>query len=292
MAGPTAVGKTAASVKLAFRFDTEVISADSRQIYREMSIGTAKPTPDQLSRVKHHFIDHISLNEEYSAGRYARECLALLSTLFEQHDIVIMTGGSGLYIKAVIDGFDEMPSVSRDIRDKWKLAYTEKGLAFLQQELTILDPGYADTVDMQNAHRLIRALSVIEASGKPFSELRKKQEANRPFEIIKVLCNLPRQELYARIHQRVDDMVTNGLVEEVKSLLHHRHTQAMQTVGYKELLSWMDGACTYEEAIAKIKQHSCNYAKRQLTWFRHHGDWTEFSPPDVGAIVDFVKSRV
>lgn len=292
VAGPTAVGKTSASIELAHRFDSEVVSADSRQIFREMTIGTAKPTDEQLSRVKHHFIDHLTLNTEYSAGLYARECLELLDVLFVRHDVVIMTGGSGLYIKAVIEGFDDMPNVSGEVREKWQQAYVHHGLTFLQQELTILDPAYAAEVDMRNAHRLIRALSVIDASGTPFSELRKNQETSRPFNAIKVLCNLSRQELYARIHQRVDEMIHDGLVDEVKSLTAYRDVQAMQTVGYKEIIAYLDGTYTLEEAIAKIKQHSCNYAKRQLTWFRHQGDWTEFNPLEVDAIADFVRMEM
>ncbi len=289
MAGPTGVGKTQATIELALRFASVIVSADSRQIYQEMNIGTAKPDSEQLSRVRHHFIDHISLSEEYSAGRYSRECLRLLETLFQQHDIVFMTGGTGLYIRAVIEGFDDMPDVSSEIREKWMKRFAEHGLAFLHQELTILDPEYAAEVDMQNPHRLIRALSVIETAGKPFSALRRKEKSERPFEVIKIFCNLPRQQLYGRIHERVDQMLEKGLVDEVKSLVAFRDTQAMQTVGYKEIIAYFDGNCTLEEAIAKIKQHTCNYAKRQITWFKHQGDWQEFDPPDVEVIADFVS---
>lgn len=292
MAGPTGVGKTQVTLDLASRFGSVIVSADSRQIYREMAIGTARPTPVQRDQVPHYLIDYVSLSEEYSAGRYARECTQLLEQLFMHHDIVFLAGGSGLYIRAVIEGFDEMPAVPGEIREKWTRSFEERGLAFLQQELSLRDPGYTTKVDLQNPRRLIRALSVMDASGTSFSALRKKHPVEHPFEILKIFCNLPRKELYTRIHQRVDEMIVQGLVEEVTSLLPYRHTQAMQSVGYREIIAYLDGASTLEEAIAKIKQHTCNYAKRQLTWFRHQGDWTEFNPPDVEVIDRFIRRKL
>jgi tRNA dimethylallyltransferase len=289
--GPTGVGKTRIAIDLAKTYNTVIVSADSRQLYREMNIGTAKPTPEERAQVPHYLIDYVSIKDEYSAGGYARACKSLLQELFTERDIIFMVGGSGLYIRAVIDGFDEMPVVPKDIREKWKQIYTEKGIGFLQQEVTILDPEYAAKVDMENPHRLVRALSLMEVSNTPISILHRNVLEQRPFEVIRILCNLPRQELYDRIRNRVDEMISAGLINEVRSLLPYKDTQAMQTVGYKEIVSFLDGHLTQEEAIAKIKQHSCNYAKRQLTWFRHQGEWREFNPPEVDDIHHYIKSK-
>lgn len=290
--GPTGVGKTRIGIDLAKRYNTVIVSADSRQLYREMNIGTAKPTPAERAQVPHYLVDYVSLKDEYSAGEYARACKSLLLELFTERDIIFMVGGSGLYIRAVIEGFDEMPAVSKDIKEKWKQVYAEKGLAFLQQEVTLLDPEYAAKVDMQNPHRLIRALSVMQVSNTPVSVLQRSILEQRPFEVIRILCNLPRQELYDRIHNRVDEMIVEGLIDEVRSLLPYRDTQAMQTVGYNEIVAFLDGHMTQEEAISKIKQHSCNYAKRQLTWFRHQGEWKEFNPPDVYKVKEYVDYKL
>jgi tRNA dimethylallyltransferase len=268
-----------------------VVSADSRQLFHEMNIGTAKPSAAELATVPHFFINHLSLSEPYSAGRYAHECYTLLEQLFTKHDVVFLVGGSGLYIRAVIEGFDMMPMVDPEIRERWEKIYETQGLPVLQEALRNQDPDFVPHVDMQNPRRLVRALSLIEASGKRITELRKQVRSQLPFHVIRVFCNLPRKELYARIHARVDAMIEAGLVDEVKSLLEFRDTQAMQTVGYKELVEYFDGKVTLEGAIGKIKQHSCNYAKRQITWFRNQGDWKEFKPPDVDEIERYIESR-
>jgi tRNA dimethylallyltransferase len=291
LAGPTAVGKTSLSLSLALRYNTAIVSADSRQLYREMQIGTAKPTPEELASVPHHFIDHLSLDEEYTAGRFQRECSALLAELFQTKDIVLLVGGSGLYLRAAIEGFDEMPEVPLEIRDRWKEVLKEQGIEHLRHELLRLDPVYHAEVDLHNARRLVRALSMIETTGKPFSDFRNQARQDNPFQIIKVFCNLPREELYERIESRVDQMIADGLLEEVQSLQRYRETQAMQTVGYREIIAHLDGACTLEEAIDKIKQHTRNYAKRQLTWFRNQGDWKEFNPPNEEEIALFIHEK-
>jgi tRNA dimethylallyltransferase len=289
IAGPTAVGKTQVAISLAQKYDSVIISADSRQIFREMSIGTAKPTKEELSLAEHHFIDHLSISEPYSAGRYAHECRQLLHTLFESHDVLFLVGGAGLYIRSVIEGFDKTPSVSPEMRQKWEEFYETRGLEALQEELKSVDPDFARQVDMQNHRRLIRALSVIETAGKPLTEMRKEARDSLPFHVIRIFCNLPRQELYARIRSRVDEMIAQGLIDEVHALLPYRDTQAMQTVGYKEIVKYLDGEWTLEQAIEKVKQHSCNYAKRQLTWFRNQGEWKEINPPDVGEIERYIE---
>lgn len=292
IAGPTAVGKTVLSADLAGRYETVVVSADSRQIFREMDIGTAKPTPAEMRGVPHHFIDRLSLDTPYSAGRYARDCHALLDELFQEHRLVFLTGGSGLYIRAVIEGFDKMPEVSLEVRRKWERVQAEEGIEALQDAMSRQDPEFASQVDMQNPRRLVRALALMETSGKPVSELRKAAKQALPFEVIRVFCNLPRKELYERVHARVDAMMKAGLVEEVRSLMPYRDAQAMQTVGYKELVAHFDGKYTMDEAIAKIRQHSCNYAKRQITWFRNQGDWTEINPPDPEVIHQLIRETI
>jgi tRNA dimethylallyltransferase len=291
LAGPTAVGKTDLAIRLAQRFDSVIISADSRQVYREMSIGTAKPTTEQRALVPHDMIDVVSVMDHYSAGDYSRECQQVLQRLFKNSDCIFLVGGSGLYIHSVIDGFDKIPRVSAAIRQSYEELYRSQGIAPLQELIRLHDPAYAARVDMRNPHRLIRALSVIETTGAPFSKLHHGAHAEKPFQVIRILLNLPRQELYARIHRRVDDMMTQGLLEEVRALLKYRDTPVMHTVGYRELIAYCDGHMTLEEAIDKIKQHSCNYAKRQLTWFRHQGTWTEFNPPDIQEIEKYITGH-
>jgi tRNA dimethylallyltransferase len=288
IAGPTAVGKTQIAIELAKRFQTVIVSADSRQLFREMNIGTAKPTQAELAAVPHYFINHASLDEPYSAGKYALECHTLLERLFEKHHIVFLVGGAGFYVRAVIEGFDKMPTVPLQIREKWERIQRDEGLHVLQDALRKADPEFSKLVDMKNHRRLVRALSLIDTSGKTVTELRKQARASLPFNVLKFFLNLPREELYARIHARVDAMIAAGLVDEVRSLLPYRDAQAMQTVGYKEVIEYLDGKCTLDEAIMKIKQHSCNYAKRQLTWFRNQGDWLEFNPPEAEEIAKYI----
>ena len=268
VAGPTAVGKTAAAIELAKQLKTEIISADSRQFYREMSIGTAKPSVEELNAVKHHFIDSHSIIENFSVGDFEKQALQVLDDIFKTHDFALLVGGSGLYIKAVCEGFDELPTAPAEIRERLNREFEEKGITWLQGKLKIADPVYAAQVDMNNPQRLIRALEVTESTGQPFSSYRKSAINSRPFNIIKLGLNLPREVLYDRINRRVDDMISQGLVEEVRSLLPYRHLNALNTVGYSELFDYFDGKTDLNNAISLIKQNTRRFAKRQLTWFR------------------------
>jgi tRNA dimethylallyltransferase len=266
--GPTAVGKTAVAIELAKQLEAEIISADSRQFYREMNIGTAKPTAEELIQAKHHFINSHSITENFSVGDFEKQGLALLDNIFHVHNTAILVGGSGLYIKAICEGFDDLPSATSQIRDKLNLELTNKGIAYLQEKLKVADPAYYAQVDLNNPQRVIRALEVVETTGKPFSSYRKAKINQRPFQAIKIGLTLPREILYQRINQRVDDMVENGLVEEARSLLPYRHLNALNTVGYSELFDYFDGKNDLDTAIALIKQNTRRFAKRQLTWFR------------------------
>lgn len=268
IAGPTAVGKTAAAIKLARQLNTEIISADSRQFYREMSIGTAKPDAEELSQAKHHFIDSHSITENFTVGDFEKQALQLLDELFKTHDDVIMVGGSGLFIQAVTQGFDDLPTANPAIRERLNQLFAERGIEYLQDKLKTADPYYYQEVDLNNPQRLIRALEVFEATGKPFSSYRKAIRNRRPFETVKIALNLPREILYDYINQRVDLMVKRGLIEEVRALLPYRHLNALNTVGYSELFDYFDGKIDLDTAISLIKQNTRRFAKRQLTWFR------------------------
>lgn len=261
------------AARLARHFGTVVLSADSRQFYREMSIGTAKPTPEEMQGAPHYFIDSLSIFDEYTAGDFERDALALLDQLYRTHDVVVLAGGSGLFIRALCEGFDRFPDVPQDVRQKIEGLYRENGLPFLQEKLKEADPVYYAQVDLQNPQRLIRALAVHEASGLPYSHFRKGKTAERPFTPLYYLLEWDRETLYRRIDRRVDNMIAKGLVEEARALYPHRAQNALQTVGYQELFDYFEEKTTLDEAIALIKQHSRNYAKRQLTWFRKHGDW-------------------
>jgi tRNA dimethylallyltransferase len=268
VAGPTAIGKTAFAIELAKRYYTEIVSADSRQFYREMAIGTAKPSLTELSDAKHHFINSHSIFDTFTAGDYEKEALNLLNQLFIEHDLVVLVGGSGLFIKAVCEGFDEFPDIAPAIRNKLNEEFVANGLAPLQERLKQTDPSYFNTVDCNNPQRVIRALEVIESTGIPYSSFRKANAKERPFNIIKLGLNLSREHLYQRINQRVDNMMTDGLLEEVKQLLPYQHLNPLNTVGYTELFDFLAGKQTLEEAISLIKQNTRRFAKRQLTWFR------------------------
>jgi tRNA dimethylallyltransferase len=267
IAGPTASGKTAAAIELAKYYKTVIVSGDSRQFYREMSIGTAKPNDEELAAVKHYFINSLSITETFTAGDYEKQSLDLLNDLFKIHKAVILVGGSGLFIKAVCEGFDEFPNPTPGLREKLNNELSEKGIGFLQEKLKTADPEYYGQVDLNNPQRVIRALEVFETTGKPFSFYRKSSINKRPFKIIKFGLNLQREALYQRINQRVDDMVKQGLVEEVNSLLPYRHLNALNTVGYSELFDYFDGKTDLPTAVDLIKQNTRRFAKRQITWF-------------------------
>ncbi|MDA9261990.1 tRNA (adenosine(37)-N6)-dimethylallyltransferase MiaA [Flavobacteriales bacterium] len=287
--GPTAIGKTAFSVKLAKEHKTEIISADSRQFFKEMSIGTAKPTKEEMDGIPHHFVDCLPIEEFYTAGKFEKDVIAKLEDLFKTHDTVVMTGGSGLYVNAVWSGIDEMPG-SPEIRAELNTELKEHGLRFLQQKLKKLDYDHYRVMDKRNPQRVIRAIEVCLSSGKKYSELRFKKPKNRDFNIVKIGLTADRELMYDRINQRVDQMVENGLVEEVKALLPKRELNALNTVGYKELFSHFDEETTLEFAIEKIKQNTRNFAKRQLTWFKKDKETKWFDIDEMDKISDYISN--
>jgi tRNA dimethylallyltransferase len=290
VAGPTAVGKTAAAIELAKHFNTVVVSADSRQFFREMSIGTAKPSDEELSQATHYFINSHSITEPFSVGDFEKQGLALLEELFKTHDHVILAGGSGLYIKAICEGFDDLPSADPAIRERLNQELEEKGIAHLQEKLKLADPVYYAEVDLGNPQRIIRALEVFEGSGKPISSYRQATVNKRPFNIVKLALNMPREVLYNRINQRVDVMMQQGLLAEVEALIPYRQLNALNTVGYSEIFDYIDGKTTLDKAIEMIKQNTRRFAKRQLTWFRRDGQFIWFDAQEADVIGQMIAS--
>ena len=277
--GPTGVGKTALSIELAKRLKTEIISSDSRQIYKGMVIGTAAPTTEEMDGVTHHFIQTISPETYYSASEYETDVLQLLQKLFLKHQTVIMTGGSMMYIDAVCKGIDDIPTIDETLRKELYQLYVSEGIDSIRSQLRILDPVFYNQVDLKNHKRVIHALEVCLMSGKPYSSLRTGNAKERDFKIIKIGLTRDREELYDRINQRVDAMVQDGLIEEAERLYPLRHLNSLNTVGYKELFDYFDGKCTKEESVDRIKQHSRNYARKQMTWFKRDEDiiWYDLS---------------
>lgn len=290
--GATATGKTATAIKLARHFNTEIISADSRQFYREMSIGTAKPNTLELSMVKHHFIDSISITQPYSVGDFERDALNCLDILYQKQNVAIVTGGSGLFLRVLCEGMDQFPEVPQEIRLQVEALWQEKGLSWLQTEVEKLDPEYFKVVDQNNPARLRRALEVCLAGNQPYSLYRRNARVERSFTPIYILLELPRMHLYARIDARVQEMIAAGLENEVRQLIPYRHLNALKTVGYEEFFDFFDGNISREIAIEKIQQHSRNYAKRQATWFRKHGNWQIFSPDQYAEILKWVEKEM
>jgi tRNA dimethylallyltransferase len=288
--GPTGVGKTAAAIALAQKFKTGILSADSRQFYKEIPIGTAQPSQEELSAVKHFFIADHTITDAIDAGRYGREARAILEREFENNRVMIMAGGSGLYIDAVVNGFDALPDADAALREDLQNAFEEKGIGVLQEELKKLDPEFYEAIDKNNPSRLIRAIEVCRLSGKKYSDLRVGKSDTLPFRVIKIGLDLPREELYARINQRVEEMMKNGLEEEARAVFAHRKLNALQTVGYKELFDFFDGTITREKAVELIKQHSRNYAKRQLTWWRRDGEVRWFKPGEIFFIEELIMN--
>ncbi len=289
IAGPTASGKTAFAIEMAKALGTVILSADSRQFYKEMSIGTAAPTEDELRQAQHYFVHHISIEDKYDVADYERDAIQLLEALFKTHDQVILTGGSGLFIDAVCNGIDAMPDVEPDIRQKVQKLLDEGGLRALQDEVQRLDPEYYALVDQQNPRRLQRALEVCYQTGKPFSSFRSGNTVKRDFEIKKYALLWDRQQLIERIDRRVDMMMEQGLLEEAKSLYQKRHLNALNTVGYKELFAYFDGQCTLKEAVEQIKIHTRQYAKRQMTWLRKDTSYQWIMPEDIDEVVGQTK---
>ncbi len=290
IAGPTAIGKTSLAIKLAQYYNTEIISADSRQFYREMEVGTAKPSPEELLSIKHHFVNSLSITDNFSVGDFERESLELIERLFTKHNVVIVVGGSGLFINAIINGFDDLPSSSKDIRDKLTQFYNERGILYLQEKLKEVDLAYYNEVDLHNPQRLIRALEVYEMTGKPFSELRNRTKKNRSFNIIQIGLDTDRKTLYEHINNRVDIMVEKGLVREAENLHSYRHLNSLNTVGYSELFNYFEGNSTLEQAIDKIKQNTRRFAKRQLTWFHKSEDIKWFEPHEFEHTTSYLDS--
>lgn len=288
--GPTAVGKTALAIELAEALGTEIISADSRQFYCEMTIGTAKPTPQELDRVKHHFINSHSIAERYDAAQFGEEALTKIYELFEKYNDVIVCGGSGLYIKALVEGFDDIPEVPDEIRESVTTNYKAHGLTWLQQAVQKHDPGYFHTADSQNPARLSRALEVVLATGKSITSFQKRQKRVLPFTVVKIGLELERDELYRRIDERMDKMIEAGLFEEAGKLYPYREHNALQTVGYQEIFDFMEGKYNREEAIRLLKRNSRRYAKRQLTWFKRDEGITWFSKANASAVVEFLNT--
>lgn len=290
--GPTAVGKTATAVFLAQHYATEIISADSRQFYREMSIGTAKPDQEEMADIKHHFINSHSIEEEYSAGDFERDALQILDQLFLENDKVILVGGSGLFVRAICEGLDDLPKGTDETRAKLNAEFAEAGLESMQRRLLEVDPSYYNASDISNPQRIIRALEVYETTGKPFSSYHQQKVAQRPFNTITVGLNMDRASLYERINLRVDKMMEKGLLDEVAHLTPYQEKPALLTVGYAELFAYLKGSISLERAVEMIKQNSRRYAKRQITWFKKYGETVWFTPDDRADMVTFIDSKV
>lgn len=291
--GPTAIGKTAMAISLAKHFDTEIISSDSRQFYREMQIGTAVPSPLELEDVKHHFIQHKGIFDPYSVGDFERDALQLLEKLYRDKDIVVMVGGSGLYNDAVTKGLDKFPKIDPEIRKQLNDVYAESGIEKLQEQLKAEDPTYYEKVDIENPHRLIRALEVYLGTGKPYSSFLAKAKRSRPFRTITIGIKADRQLVYDRINTRVDDMIARGLVTEVEELKKHQDLNALKTVGYNELINYLEGKWPLDFAVSEIKKNTRRFAKRQMTWFRKNVD-TVWVPHDIGVkeLISTVENRL
>ncbi len=292
VSGPTAAGKTALGIELALYFHTEIISADSRQFYREMEAGTAKPSAEELTVVLHHFINSHSIADQFSVADFEKAALQKLEELFKIHSVVILVGGSGLFLQAIYQGFDEMPDVGPQEREKWNRLYREFGLDYLQSQLQIFDPEYYNQVDLQNPQRIIRALEVCSSTGKTFSSLRTKNKIERLFKIIKIGISPERAVLYDRINHRVDTMVENGLVKEALELQSQQHLNALNTVGYKELFEAFNQNMPVKEAIEKIKQNTRRFAKRQITWFKKDPEIVWFESPDMKPVLEYILTLI
>jgi tRNA dimethylallyltransferase len=290
--GPTAVGKTAVGISLAKKLQCPVISADSRQFYKELSIGTAKPSTEEMQGVLHYFIDSHSIAEEYNVGKYEKEAISLLEELFKIHNEVIVVGGSGLYIDAICNGFDDLPEADKEIRNRIDNILKQEGINGLQQLLKQLDEVYYHQVDLQNPQRLSRAIEVCLTTGKPYSQFRKGERKKRNFGIIKIGLNTTRELLYERINKRVDEMMNAGLLDEVKRVIPHKQANALQTVGYKELFDFIDGKTDLKTAVDLIKQNTRRFAKRQLTWFKKDDSIQWFHPHEEKLILETIFSKL
>jgi len=287
--GPTAVGKTALAIQVAKEFHTEIISADSRQIYRELTIGTAKPNEAELKEVTHHFINSHSIPEDYDAARFGEEALLKIYSLFETHNYLVVCGGSGLYIKALLEGFDDIPEIPDSVRDQLIEDFEAKGLLWLQNKMRELDPEHFKKIDQKNPMRLMRALEVKIATGNSISEFQKEVKKELPFQVVKIGLDAERAKLYERIDNRMDEMIKQGLFEEAKSLYPFKDKNALQTVGYQEIFGFMDGLYDQSEAVRLLKRNSRRYAKRQLTWFKRDDQIKWFKNDDRNSIIEYIR---
>ncbi len=292
ISGPTAVGKTALSLDLAKEFNSPIISADSRQLYNELNIGTAKPTKEELEQTKHYFINHLSIKDPFSTGQYERECIQLLTTLFTKHDYLLLVGGTGLYIQSAIEGLDQFPEIDENAKQSIQSQLQTKTIVEQQELLKELDPDYAKTVDLQNARRIERALMICLSSGNPYSSYLNKEKPKRPFNVHKIRLDIPREKLYERINLRVDQMIKNGLLDEVERLLVHQQLRAMATVGYQEFFPYFKNEIPLAEAIEKVKTHSRRYAKRQSTWLNKYFTKKVWSPENNLGIINHLYNEL
>ena len=290
--GPTAVGKTNVAITLAQQFSTEIVSADSRQFFKEMSIGTAKPSPAELAAAPHHFINSHSITEAFSVGDFEKSGLHLLEDLFKKHSIVFLAGGSGLYVQAISKGFDNLPKAPPELRAQLNEQLAKEGIEVLQKHLEALDPTYYAEVDIYNPQRIIRALEVCISTGQPFSTFRTHAANERPFEVLTIGLNTERSQLYDRINIRVDMMMEQGLLTEVEKLLPYRELNALQTVGYQELFDYLEGKKSLEKAVEEIKQHTRHFAKRQLTWFRKNTETHWFEPQQLAEMTTLINKML
>lgn len=290
--GPTAIGKTALAILLAQHFSTEIISADSRQFFREMSIGTAKPSLAELKAAKHHFIDSHSIHTFFSTGDFEKQALQVLTEIFVNHDLAIMAGGSGLYLDAVTKGLDVLPDTDMQIRSELNALFESEGIAPIKAQLEAADPEYYAKVDQANPQRMIRGLEFFLSTGKKVSSFLTHSKKQRPFNLLKIGLNIERPLLYQRINSRVDDMLATGLLDEVKSLKADKDLNALKTVGYAELFDYLDGRLSYEDALAQIKQNTRRFAKRQLTWFRRDDQTKWFEPHQVPEIIAYLEEEI
>lgn len=290
--GPTAVGKTSVAIRLALHFGTEIISADSRQLFRELPIGTAAPSMEEMQGVPHHFIGNLSVAQRCDAGQWASEARNVLDELFKKHEVVICAGGSGLYIDALLNGMDELPERDDALRSELQTLFAEKGITALQEKLKDLDPEYYAEVDIHNHKRLIRGIEVCLLSGGKYSEMRSGQQKELPFRVVKIGLEMEREQLYERINLRVDQMMAAGLEAEAKAVVQFRDNNALATVGYREMFDYFDGKTTLQQAVELIKQHSRNYAKRQMTWWRRDPTIKWFHPERIDEVVELVHGRM
>jgi tRNA dimethylallyltransferase len=292
LCGPTGIGKTRAAIALATQLQCDIISADSRQLYKEMSIGTAVTSTKELQLVPHHFIQSLSIHDYFNASKFETEVLAFLENYFASKKIALMVGGSGLYIDAVCKGIDDLPAIDPKVREKWAALFIENGIDFLRRKVTEIDPEYIGQADANNPKRLLKAIEVYEMTGRPYSSFLKHDKKSRPFNTIKIGLDTNRKQLYDQINLRVDKMIDDGLINEAKELYPFRHLTPLNTVGYKELFAYFDGKLKLDEAINQVKNHTRAYARRQLTWFRRDKEIHWFEPEDLGGMMRHIDGRI